>query len=235
LLLLFFPGWATAASEIPSYPFVFASGIAEREVIPDKATVSFGVKVFDENPDRALSMIAERSAELMSIFAQYGIANADVVAYEINKETVRQRKDFVDLGILGYELTRRMSLTVRMLDKFDGLMTEIIGLKNVTNVHTIFDTTKRKEIEADLFKQAAQKARDQAELLASGFGSELSSVQAISASQWGFGNMDGEFGMAPTYRGYAASAPAMAKESMKVLVPNTIKLQEAVSAIFRLK
>ncbi len=237
LFLSLSPLLGAAAADIPSYPFVFVSGQAEREVVPDKATVSLGVEVFDENPDKALSMIAERSAELMSIFAKYGIDNADVVAYEINKQTVRQTKDFVALGILGYELTRRMSVTVHMLDKFDGLMTEIVGLKNVTNVHTIFDTTKRKEIEADLFKQAAQKARDQAELLANGFGSEISSVQAISGSQGGFGNMDGEFGMGPNYRGYAAAAApaALQERSMKVLVPNTIKLRETVSAIFRLK
>ena len=235
LSLLLSSGWCMAA-EIPSFPFVFVSGQAEREVVPDKATVSFEVEVFDENPDKALSVVAERSAELMSIFAKYSIENTDVVAYDINKETVRQRKDFVALGILGYQLTRPMSVTVRMLSKFDGLMTQIVGVKNVTKVHTVFDTTKRKEIEADLFKQAAQKARDQAELLAKGFGSEISSVHAISASRWGFGGMDSEFGMGPDYGEYAVAASAAVEEkSMKVFVPNTIKLQKAVSAIFRLK
>ena len=234
--LLLLSGWAMAA-EIPSFPFVFVSGQAEREVVPDKATVSFGVQVFNEDPDKALSVISERSAELMSIFGKYGIENADVVAYEINKETVRQRKDYVALGILGYELTRRMSVTVRMLGKFDALMTQIVGLKNVTSIQTVFDTTKRKEIEADLFREAAQKTRDQADLLAKGFGSEIASVHAISSSQRGFGSMDSEFGMGPNYRGYGEPVPAGIAEqkSMKVFVPNTIKLKEAVSAIFRLK
>jgi len=84
LFLLLVPGWCIAA-ETPSLPFVFVSGQAEREVVPDKATVNFSVEVFDENPDRALSVITERSAELMSIFEKQGIESADVVAYQINK------------------------------------------------------------------------------------------------------------------------------------------------------
>ncbi len=236
LVLLFFG--VCPAAEFPSYPFVFVSGEAEQEVAPDKAAVSFGVVVFDKDPDKALATVAERSAELMAIFKKYGIADEDVEAYEINKETVRERKDYVALGILGYELTRRMSVTLRKLDKFDGLMSAIVGLKNVERVNTVFDTTRRKEIEAELFKKAAQKAREQAELLAKGFGAEISKVQAISVSQGGFGNIGGEFGfgMEGTYRGYAAPAAApMQEKSVGVFVPNTIKLKTSVSAIFRIK
>jgi uncharacterized protein len=236
VILLLLPGWGMA-SGIPTFPFVFVTGQAEQEVSPDIATVSFGVQVFDADPGHALSQIEERSAELMAIFAKSGVENKDVVAYEINKEVVRERKDYIALKILGYELTRRMSVTIRKLADFDVLMMQFIGLKNVSQVHTVFDTTKRKEIESDLFRQAAQKARQQADLLAKGFGSEISSVHAISVTPWGFGGIDNEFGLGPTYRGYAAAAPAQAarEKGMNVLVPNTIKLQKAVSAIYKLR
>jgi len=193
--------------------------------------------VLDENAGRALSLMGERSAELMAIFHKYAIEDKDIVAYEISKEAVRERKENVGLKILGYDLTRRMSVTVRKLDRFDALMTELVGLKNVVQVQTVLDTTRRKEIEADLFRQAAQKARESADLLARGFGSEVASVHAISVSPWGFGNMGDEFGLGPGYRGYgagASGAPGQEK-GMNLFVPATIKLQEAVSAIFRLK
>ena len=235
LLCLFLSsGWAMAG-DLPSFPFVFVSGEAGKEVMPDKAIVGFGVEVFDANPDKALSTMEERSAELMAIFTKYGIENKDVVAYDINKRTVRQTKDFVALGILGYELTRTISVTVRVLDRFDGLMTDIVSLKNTTGIRTVFDTTKRKEIEVDLFREAAQKAREQADLLAKGFGTEVSSVHAISASQGGFGNIENEFGMGAGFRGYVAQAAGPLAKTVQVFVPNTIKLQESVSAIFRLK
>jgi len=172
----------------------------------------------------------------MAIFTKYSIESEDVVAYDINKRAVRQTKDSVALGILGYELTRTMSATIRVLDRFDGLMTEIVSLKNTTGMRTVFDTTKRKEIELDLFTRAAQKARDQADLLAKGFGTEVSSIYAITASQGGFGNIENEFLGGAGFRGYVASQAAgpLAK-SVQVFVPNTIRLQESMSAIFRLK
>ena len=231
LCLLLWPGWAMAG-EIPSFPFVFVSGEAETEVMPDKAMVSFGVEVLDASPDKALSTIEERSAELMAIFTKYGIESKDVVAYDINKRVVRQIK-----GPDGYEMTRTMSITIRALDRFDSLMTEIVSLKNTTGIRTVFDTTKRKEVELDLFTKAAKKARDQADLLAKGFGTEVSSIYAISASQGGFGNIENEFLGGAGFRGYvarAAEAGTLAK-SVQVFVPNTIRLQESVSAIFKLK
>jgi len=234
-MFLLFSGVAMAA-EFPSFPFVFVSGEAEQEAAPDKATVSFRVVVFDKDPDKALAAVTQRSAELMAIFKKYGIADEDVVAYEINKETVRERKDNVALGILGYELTRRMSVTLRKLDPFGGLMSEIVNLANVEKVKTVFDTARRKEIEAELFKKAAQKAREQAELLARGFGSQITHVQAIAASHVGFGGIGGEFGFEGTYRGYAVAAKAaMPEQSINVFVPHAIKLKASVSAIFRLK
>lgn len=228
------------ASNIPTFPFVFVTGQAEKEVPPDIATVGFVVKVFDEDPDKALSLIQERSKELFAIFGKYGIDNRDVVAFEINKETVRERKDYVALKILGYELTRRITMTVRKLGNFDALMTQLIGLRNVSDVRTVFDTTTRKEIEADLFRQAAQKAREQAEILAKGFGSEIVSVHAISVSPFSFGMMDEAFGVGSLLGLYsagpaAAKAQSVEEKAINVLVPNTIKLQEAVNAIYKLR
>jgi uncharacterized protein YggE len=236
MVLLLLPGLGMA-SGIPAFPFVFVTGQAEKEVPPDIATVNFGVQVFDEDPAKALSLVEERSNELMALFNKYGIDRKDVVAFEINKETVRERKDYVALRILGYELTRRVTVTVRKLDKFDALMTQLIGLRNITNVRTVFDTTQRKDIETDLFRQAAQKARQQAELLAKGFGSEIVSVHAISVSPFGFGVIDEVFGIGSQYGAYSAAAKAesMERKAINVLVPSTIKLQEAVNAIYTLK
>lgn len=232
--------WAIA-SGIPTFPFIYVTGQAEQEVSPDIAKITFGIQVYDEDPGKALSLIEQRSAQVLAILAKNGVENKDVVAFDINKDTVRERKDFVALKILGYELTRRMSATIRKLDRFDVLMTQLIELKNTLNIQTVFDTTNRKDIEADLFRQAAEKARQKADHLAKGFGSEIASVHAISVTPFGFGGMDDQFGVGSTYRVYyPAPAPHPAagpvrEKTMNLLVPNTIKLQEAVSAIYKLK
>jgi len=233
--ILFLPCWV-GASEIPDFPFVFVSGRAETEVVPDFATVTFRVEAFDINPDKALSVVEKRSNELVSIFNRFGIEKKDIMAFEVNKETVRQTKDYVKLGILGYEVTRPISLTIRKLDKFDTIMTQLLNLKNITNIHTGFDTSKRKEIEAELMKQAAQKAREQAEFLSKGFGSEISGVHAISVSPEDFGNLGVAFGLGRGYGAqYSLSSRTKMEESVTVFVPNTIKIEKVVNAIFRLK
>ncbi len=199
------------ASDIPGFPFVNVTGEAEQEVSPDIARIGFEVLLFDEDPVKALFSMEKRSDELMTLFKKFGIENKDVVAYEINKRTLRQEKDYVELKILGYELTRQVMVTIHHLDKFDALMTQLIELKNVTNIQTGFDTKKRKELEAELIKKSAHKARQQADLLAKGFGTEISSVYAITISPNSFADMSDSFTRA-SYRMFAApvAAPAPA-------------------------
>lgn len=222
------------SSDIPDFPFIFVTGQAETEVPPDIATVTFAIEAFDEDPDKALSVVQERTAELTTGLSSYHIERKDLVAFEITKETVREMKDYVRLRILGYEVSRRISVTVRYLDKYDAFMTRLLSLRNVAKVRTQCDTTKRKVLEVDLLTKAAQKAREQADLLAKSFGREISAVQAISPDSRGFGNLGAEFGMRGGYYGVEGQVfEAALKE--KIFLPSTIKLQKAVNAIFRLK
>jgi uncharacterized protein len=234
LVLLLLPG-SGVASGIPTFPFVFVSGQAEKEVPPDVATVSFNVQAFDKDPAKALSVVRERSSQLMAIFNKYGIDKKDVVAFEINKETVRETKNYVALRILGYEITRQINITVRKLDGFDALMTQMMSLRNISHLRTAFDTTQRKDIEAELFGQAAQKAREQAELLAKGFGSEIASVHAISVSP--FPVIEEVFGVGSAYGMHFSTLEekSVKREAVMVLVPSTVNLLKAVNAIYKLR
>ena len=62
-------------------------------------------------------------------------------------------------------------------------------------------------------------------------------MHAISVSPGGFGGLEGEFGMGgAVFHGFADAAPTAAREKgMNVLVPSTIKLRKAVSAIYKIK
>jgi uncharacterized protein len=232
MALLLIPQAVTAAG-LPEFPFVFVSGQSETEVAPDIATLSFRIEAFNENPDIALKIVNERSAEVFELFSKNDIEKKDVIAYEISKDTVRQTKEYVRLGISGYEIKRRISVTIRKLNTFDQLMTHLLNLKNISNIQPQFDTTKRKDIETELTKQAAVKARQEAEILAKGFGSEVLSIYAISTSPSQFGYIEMQFGFGPGHREYAAAA--YKSERVNVYMPNTIKLQQRVNAIFKIK
>jgi uncharacterized protein len=234
LIVLCLP-WLSCASEIPDFPFVFAQGQTEVEVAPDVATIFMQVEAYNEDPGKALSAVENRSAELVSAFTKHKVDKKDMIAYDINKRTVRETKNYTQLGILGYEVSRRITVTVRYLDQYEPLMTNLLSLKNVTNLHAEFDRTDRRTIEAGLITQASQKAREQATLLAKGFGAEIASVHAISASRVGFGNIAGEFGMGAGYTPVASMARGERAETTTIFVPSTIKMQASVNAIFRLK
>lgn len=231
IMLAFLLPCVSHGSELPDFPFVHATGQAETEVPPDIATVSFNVEAFDKDPDRAAATVGERSKDLVSLFEKYNIDKKDIVAYESTKNTVRERKDYVQLNILGYETGRRFSVKIRALDRYGDFIAALLDLKNVTNLQTAFDTSRRRTVEAELVAQACAKAREQADALARGFGTEVTSIFAITTSNLGFIFMSGQFGIGRGMgiaKGESAAPPA-------IFVPSTIKLQKAVTAIFKLK
>ena len=224
-------GVTAHASQLPDFPFVFAHGRAETEVPPDIVTVSFRVEEFNENATNALEVVRNRSAELIALFAEHKIKKEDIVAYEIDKKSIRERKKHNELKILGYEVSRRFSVTLRDLSHYEQFIKKLLSLKNVVNINAEFDTTDRKKIEVDLIAEAGRNAREQAELMAKGFGAQLGSVFAIS--QRGFQHLATEFGVVGYEHGVAY------KERMKeedfLFVPSTITLQNTVTVIFKLK
>ena len=229
ILLMSVLGVRAQASELPDFPFVFAQGKAETKVPPNIATVSFLVEQFDEHATIAVEIVRNRSAELIAFFSVQKIKKEDIVAYEIDKRAVRERKDYTELKILGYEVSRRFSVKLRNLSHYEKFVKKLLSLKNVVDIDTEFDRSDRKKIEADLIAEASRNARSQAELMAKGFGLQLGSVFAIS--QQGFQHLGTEF----TAVRYEYVAEAEPREKDFLFVPSTITLENTVTAIFRLK
>ena len=235
ILLSFFVFFASkaSASELPDFPFVYAAGQAETEVVPDTAKVSFRVAAFDKEPERALAVVEERSRDLVSLFAKYGIDKRDVVAYELGKRTIRETKNYTQLDILGYETDRRFSVTFRKLEEYDRLIAALFDLKNVSDIHTVFDSSRRTTVETELVAKASAKARQHADALAKGFGHAILSVFAITTSDMGFAYLSRHYGLGEAaFSSMKGEAPL---STSTIFVPSTIKLQKTVTAIFKLK
>jgi len=232
LFLLFVIGTYTHASELPDFPFVFAQGQAEIKRPPDIATISFQIEQFDEQAVNALTIVRNRSAELIAFFEAQKINEKDIVAYEIDKRAVRERKDHKKYKIIGYEITRNFSVKLEDLNRYEQFIKKLLSLDNVTNIKTEFDRRDRKQIEADLLVKAGQDARAQAELMAKGFQTEIGSVFAIS--QRGFQDLWTEFGLKGGYA-YARLNESDMRKSDFLFIPSTINFQNTVTVIFKLK
>jgi uncharacterized protein YggE len=224
-----------SASEMPDFPFVFAEGKAETEVPPDMAIVRFYVKEFNEDPTKALAVVRERSSELLTFFAKLKIAEKDITAYEIDKRPMRERdKNYTTVKILGYEIWRYISVTLRDLTQYEQFIKKLLSLNNIMNIRTKFERSDREKIEVDLIAQACQNAHEQAKLMAKGLGVQLGSV--FSISQEGFANLSTKFGVSGYERYIHAAGSTQGIEGEEFLfVPSTITFRNSVRVIFKLK
>ncbi|BAP57216.1 hypothetical protein THII_2919 [Thioploca ingrica] len=229
----------TLASTLPDFPFVSAHGQAEIELPPNMAEVTFYLKAFHENPNNAITVIQQRSKELLSFFVEQQVKEEDIVAYELDKNIVHERdKDFQQLKILGYEVTRRFNIKLHNLKQYEIFAKKLFSLENVENINTVFERTDEETIKADLLIKAGKDAMQQAERAAKGFDVSVGPVFAIS--EQGFSDLGTQFGLGRDdyYSSISTGSrgtPSPRDEDEFLFVPSTITFMNRVSALFKLQ
>ena len=227
---------ATYAASIPDFPFVFARGEASVEVAPDTATMTFNIKAFDKESSNAVAEVRSRSVEVINFLGKQGFGKGTLVSYELDKSVVRERKNYQDLNILGYEVTRRFKLTIDDLSKYEKVAKTLFKTDGVINIETIFGRKDQKKIEGELLALACADARRYATSMAKGFERELGNVHCISKSN--FGNIGIVFGLgADSYNSGGVMACCMQDPDNDdfLFIPSTITFRNSVAVIFKLK
>lgn len=222
-------------SSIPAFPFVFAMGQAEKEFPPDTARMTFRIKAFHESSSNAVAKVTDRSAEVINFLGKQGFGKGSLVTYELSKNEVRERKEYQELKILGYEATRRFELIFDDLSKYDLVARTLFKMNDVSGIITSFGRKDQKEIEAVLLAEACADAKRDATAMAVGFGKTIGDVHCIS--KHGFGNIGYIFGLgADVYDGrdiLACRSPP--DDDAFLFLPATIKFQNKVSVLFKLE
>ena len=225
------------ASSLPDFPFVFTEGRAEVEKVPNEANVRFRLKAFDPTAAKAVETVRVRSKELIAFFSDQKIKKEDIEAYEIDKTIVRERKDYSEYKVLGYEVTRRFSISLHNLEAYEPLARKLMQMENVERIYSYFDRTDREQIEAQLVLKASEDAKEKAQRMATGFGKELGDVFAIS--QHGFHSFPAAFGVkwgSYEKRGpQATGAGGGGKDDVVLFAPATIQFSTKITALFKLK
>ena len=129
-----------SGSSIPDFPFVFATGQAEKEMPPDAADVTFYIKTFDEVSSNAVSKVTERSIEVINFLGKQGFGKGSLVTFEISKREVRERKDFEELRILGYDVTRRFELIISSTSPFRSASCRTMSAIRRSAIRSSFST-----------------------------------------------------------------------------------------------
>lgn len=238
LMSLLLMSLSVSASSVPDFPFVSSKGQAEKKVAPDKAMVDIRFLAFNEKSEVALHMLNKSSENVFSVLEKYSIDIKKLDARDIRKDIKRQRdREYNSLGIIGYEVSRSMTLTLDDVKDYALIMNDLIAIDNLTSISTQFDTKDRDSYEAELMNMAGADARRQAQLMAASLGAKIQSVYAISQDS-GFGGFLAIHSVSNGHTRFEADMMRTAGKSSgdtKMLIPEFISITQSINAVFRIK
>jgi len=232
---------AATASPVPDYPFIYAEGSATRELPPDIATLNASVSVRNATSEGAVAGVQAAAAKVLALLAKSGIRDADINAAQISKSQQMRYDEATRRNVPdGYEASRSFTITVRDLTRYPQLLTALLAMPGVNGGGGNFDRSDRAKLSAELVGEAADAARRNGDLMATGLRRKLGPVRAIARIP--FAEIPGRFGFGfgsgavppppppPMVMMRAAAAPEDAS-----LVPPSITLSESVNVLFELQ
>jgi uncharacterized protein YggE len=235
LILSCLMSFSAMAADLPSFPFVVANGVAEKKVAPDIATIHLSILAFEKESELALKATNDTTTKVTQILAEYGVGNDKIEATDIRKNTIRKRdSEYNALNILGYEVSRSLTIRLDNLTQYSDIMGNIIGTNNVSGVRAEFDVSNRKALEAELVAIAGADAKEKANAMAKGLGTTVRSVYAISQSS-SFNNFIADFGATSMQSMVLSRAAGGGSYETLMFAPETITLEKTLNVMFRIK
>lgn len=235
LILSCLMSFSAMAADLPSFPFVVANGVAEKKVAPDIATIHLSILAFEKESELALKATNDTTTKVTQVLAEYGVGNDKIEATDIRKNTIRKRdSEYNALNILGYEVSRSLTIRLDNLTQYSDIMGNIIGTNNVSGVRAEFDVSNRKALEAELVAIAGADAKEKANAMAKGLGTTVRSVYAISQSS-SFNNFIADFGATSMQSMVLSRAAGGGSYETLMFAPETITLEKTLNVMFRIK
>lgn len=220
------------ASPLPEYPFVQVNGSAERKVAPDKATITFRVKVYETEAERAYRKQADVADTVLGHAAKLGLPVEAAVAEAIEKAAVRREDDNgKEFEIIGYETNRKVRINVDDLEKFPPLIEFLYAQSNIEDIAATFGSKQETTIRQELTSEACQLATASAERLAKGFGRRLGTVRAVSEQP--IAGIRDMLGFAGERFAFGADVRLSGRDFR--VIPATIDFQKTVYAVFAIE
>jgi uncharacterized protein YggE len=225
----------TSASTLPDFPFVTVTGESSRSVSPDEATMRFSLITFHKRAEVAKKQLDQASENTVNTLLSFDIKKEDIVSYEVNKRVKRKRgKDYNDLDILGYEFTQSFEVTLIHLDNYSDLSHALLKAEHVQGINSQFDYSKRDNVEVELITEAARKAKQKAENMATGLGVSIGSVFAFNDSG-SFNSFFASFGLSDNQQALANARFRSAPPSSQLFIPQYIEIKKSINVIYKIE
>lgn len=210
------------AQGLPNGPHITVSGQGRVRVVPDVFEIHLSVEKRDKRIDTAKQYVDQHTARAIAAARKLGIAQGDITSTRI---LISPQYDYQDKTrrLLGYQVRRQVSLTLRDIGKYDRLLDALVkaGVNGIDGVSASY--SKPQALTDQAFGQAVDAARAKARQLAQAFGAQLGHIYAITEQS----------SPAPAPQSLAMRQASFA--AAKASAPGMIEVEARIEATFRLK
>lgn len=219
---------------VPTFPFVIVTERIDQEVKPDLAKISFYILAYDKSSNKAMEQLTKASAEMLEVLRKHGIPISNLESTQVDKSTKRARTDDTyNLEILGYELNQGFDFRLTDLEKYPGLMNDLVRLDGVQDINALFEASKEDELKEKMIVELSVKARKKADALAKAQSRKVKSVYGIT-TEGNFGDAYAIFSLQYNPQAYALGLSPYGMD-LVMTVPEFIKVGQRITAIYELK
>lgn len=180
-LTLFFAVSFAAAQETARQPFIRTVGEATVNVAPDRAEIDVGVVTEASTSQAAVSQNAQKVEATLARLRSLLGAQADIKTVSYNVSPVYRYPQNAEPQITGYSATNIVRVTLDDLTKIGSVIDAATqaGANRIQQLQ--FSLKDEQPVQARALREAALKARQKADALASALG--LTSVRILSVEE----------------------------------------------------
>ncbi|MDN5987876.1 MAG: oxidative stress defense protein [Hafniaceae bacterium] len=215
------------AAEMPEGPHLVTSGTSSVDATPDIATLTFQVTASAKDAASAKTQVDQRVAKYFDFLNTNGIEKKDISAANLSTQP---EYDYLKDGkseLKGYRADRRVQVTLRQLDKLNGLLDGALKA-NLNEIRSVeLGVAKPEAYREQARQEAIKNAVSQAQSLAKGFGVVLGPVYSI---QYHVSN----YQPAPVSRMYMAADSMPKTSAAQTYEQQTIQFDDQVDVVFSL-
>ena len=234
ILLLGLAGCAgsqdTAAASAEREPEITVSASSTVRLVPDKATVSFGVTTQEATAEAAQNKNTEAVNKVMDVLTGRGIEEKSI---RTNRYSMYPQYDWSDNGeqrIIGYVVTTSMSVQDQDVGDLGKLLSACVaaGINNVDSV--AFLCSGYDEAYRQALAQAVEAAREKAEVMAAASGKKLG--EPVSVTE-GWQDTSAKYGR-DANMAFPMEEAAL-DSAGPILQPGETEINASVTATYRMK
>ena len=179
-------GWtARPSASTTTERYITVSGDAEVRVVPDEVILTLGIETEDPDLHVAKAENDRRVARLLALAKDHGIEAVHVQTDHISIEP-RYEDAYEKRGFVGYFVRKTVVITLREIDGFEALLTDVLE-SGATHVHGIqFQTTALREHKDRARTLAIEAAGEKASAMAGALDQQIGQPTSIHENQTGW-------------------------------------------------